>query len=87
MKRPATTVATRVPYPQTPTTAAQWCKAHGVTVAGLARANDLPRAILVDLLRGQLKGNYGSAHRAAIVLGLKPEPKAEKAEPPKKVAA
>lgn len=64
----------RVPFPQTPLTAAAWCKAHGITVAGLARANGLPRSILVDLLRGRLTGNYGSAHRAAIVLGLKPEP-------------
>ena len=64
----------RVPFPQTPQSAAAWCKAQGITVAGLARANDLPRLVLVDLLRGRLAGNYGKAHRAAIVLGLKPEP-------------
>ncbi len=65
---------TRVPYPQTPATASAWVKAHGVAVAELARHNDLPRLVLVDLLRGRLRGHRGQAHRAAIVLGLKAEP-------------
>ena len=34
----------------------------------------LPRLVLVDLLRGRLRGHRGQAHRAAIVLGLKPNP-------------
>lgn len=67
---------TRVPYPQTPKTAAAWVKAHGVAVADLARHNGLPRLVLVDLLRGRLRGHRGQAHNAAIVLGLKPEPEA-----------
>lgn len=67
---------TRVPYPQTPDTASAWAKAHGVAVADLARWNDLPRLVLVDLLRGRLRGHRGQAHRAAIVLGLKPDPEA-----------
>ena len=65
---------TRVPYPQTPETAAAWVKAHGVAVAELARQHQVPRSTLVDLLRGKQKGRYGQAHRGAIVLGLKPEP-------------
>lgn len=64
----------RVPYPQTPETASTWIKAHGITVTDLARQNQLPRLVLVDLLRKRLVGNYGQAHRAAIVLGLKPAP-------------
>lgn len=64
----------RVPFPQTPQSAAAWCKAQGITVASLARAHGLPRLVLVDLLRGKLVGNYGQAHRAAIVLGLKQQP-------------
>ena len=67
---------TRVPYPQTPETAAAWTKAHGIAVADLARWNSLPRLVLVDLLRGRLRGHRGQAHRAAIVLGLKPDPEA-----------
>ena len=70
---------TRVPYPQTPATAAAWTKANGVAVAELARHNGLPRLVLVDLLRGRLRGHRGQAHRAAIVLGLKPEPASHRA--------
>ncbi|MCW5650518.1 MAG: hypothetical protein KIS62_12295 [Ramlibacter sp.] len=69
--RPPTT---RVPYPQTPERAHAWIKAHGIAVADLARWNNLPRLVLVDLLRGRLRGHRGQAHRAAIVLGLKPDP-------------
>ena len=65
----------RVPYPQTPATSAAWIKAHGVAVAELARQHQLPRLVLVDLLRGKLRGHRGLAHQGAIVLGLKPEPK------------
>lgn len=67
---------TRVPYPQTTETAHAWAKANGIAVADLARWNGLPRLVLVDLLRGRLRGHRGQAHRAAIVLGLKPEPNA-----------
>ncbi len=45
-----------------------------LAVAELARHNNLPRLVLVDLLRGRLRGHRGQAHRAAIVLGLKPNP-------------
>lgn len=67
-------VPPRVPYPQTAETSAAWIKAHGITVADLARYYQVPRPILVDLLRGRLCGNYGKSHQGAIVLGLKPEP-------------
>ena len=67
-------VPTRVPYPQTAATAAAWIKANGLTVAGLARANNLHRMTLVGLLRGSRVGNYGQSHLGAIVLGLKPDP-------------
>lgn len=66
--------AIRVPFPQTAESAQAWLRAHGVTVASIARAHGIDRAVLVDLLRNRAKGNYGSAHRAAIVLGLKAEP-------------
>jgi len=66
----------RLPYPQTPTTARQWLEAHGVAVADLARRNQIDRSTLVDLLRGKQRGLRGQAHRGAIVLGLKAEPKA-----------
>lgn len=64
----------RVPYPQTPETARAWIKAHGVVITDLAHLNNLPRLALSDLLRGKLRGQRGQAHRAAVVLGLKPDP-------------
>lgn len=69
----------RVPYPQTPQTAHAWIRANGVCVTELARANDVPRLILVDLLREKLRGHRGQAHKGAIVLGLKADPKLQAA--------
>lgn len=72
----------RLPYPQTIESARTYIVAHGLTVSGLARANGLPRLVLQDLLRGQLKGFRGHAHHAAIVLGLKPTPGSSAANDP-----
>lgn len=72
----------RLPYPQTIESARTYIVAHGLTVSGLARANNLPRLVLQDLLRGQLKGFRGHAHHAAIVLGLKPTPGSAAANDP-----
>ena len=63
----------RVPYPQTAESAQSWLRARGITVSQLARVNGVKRDILKDLLRGVLRGNYGQAHKGAIVLGLKPD--------------
>ncbi len=68
------TLPPRVPFPQTPETAHAWIRAHGICISDLARTNQVSRAILVDLLRGQLRGLRGSAHKGAIVLGLKADP-------------
>jgi gp16 family phage-associated protein len=73
----ASTMPTRVPYPQTAETAHAWIRANGVNVAELARVHKVPRPILVDVLRGRLHGYRGKAHRAAIVLGLKADPSAQ----------
>ena len=67
----------KVPYPQTAETAHAWVRAHGINVADLARVHQIPRSILVDVLRGRLRGYRGKAHRAAIVLGLKADPSAQ----------
>lgn len=64
----------RVPYPQTPETAHAWLRAQGIAVTEIARAHQVSRNTLVDLLRGKQKGLRGHAHRGAIALGLKPEP-------------
>lgn len=79
-----TPVITRLPWPQTPQTARTYIVSHGLTVSGLARANNLPRQVVQDLLRpnGQLKGFRGQSHLAAIVLGLKPAPGSAAAKDP-----
>ncbi|MFN3987606.1 MAG: hypothetical protein ACK4KV_19115 [Rhodocyclaceae bacterium] len=67
-------VATLIPYPQTPASARAWIRAHGLCQTEIARTIGVNRLIVVDLLRGQLKGHRGDAHRAAIALGLKADP-------------
>ena len=64
-----------IPYPQTPSTAHAYILAHGLCVSELAREIGVNRYILVDLLRDRLKGRRGDAHRAAVALGLKRDPK------------
>lgn len=66
-----------LPYPQTPQTAREWVRAHGVSLAELARMHQVPRHTLSDALRGRLRGDRGHAHRAAVVLGMKPNPNQE----------
>lgn len=65
---------TPLPRFKSPEACAAYLRAHGVNVSELARANNLPRLVIVDLLRGKRKGHRGQAHRAAILLGLKDDP-------------
>lgn len=60
-----------IPYPQTPQSAAKWFKRHGVCKAHWAKYFNLERTTVEHLLRGQLKGNFGKSHEAAVKLGLK----------------
>jgi gp16 family phage-associated protein len=63
-----------LPYPQTPGSAHSWFRSHGVCVAHWARDLGLERQIVVDALRGKIKGHRGKAHRVAVALGIKPNP-------------
>lgn len=65
---------TPLPRFKSPEACAAYLRAHGVNVSELARTHNLPRLVLVDLLRGKRKGHRGQAHRAAILLGLKDDP-------------
>lgn len=67
-----------LPYPQTPESARTLLRAHGVPLTQLADEIGVGRMTVVDLLRGIGKGRRGKCHRAAIALGLKPNPKALK---------
>lgn len=75
MKGSATSLDTApLPYPQTPESANAWFISHGICKTHWAQAQGINRMILVDLLRGRLKGLRGEAHHAAIALGLKMDP-------------
>lgn len=52
---------------------------NGVTATAWAKKYGFKRHIVIDLLHGRLKGKYGEAHRAAIALGLKADPKLKRA--------
>jgi gp16 family phage-associated protein len=61
-------------YPQTPQTASQWFRDHGICIAHWARHFGYSRYTVTDLLRGMQKGRWGESHRVAVALGLKPDP-------------
>lgn len=44
---------------------------RGQTVRGLAQELGVSERVLHELLRGRLRGRWGQAHRAAVLLGLK----------------
>lgn len=49
-------------------------RAKGINLKALCAAHNVSYQAARDLLRGQLKGHRGEAHRAAILLGLKANP-------------
>lgn len=48
---------------------------HGVTITDFCLEHGLSRMSVVDLLRGHGQGLRGDSHRAAVILGLKPDPR------------
>jgi gp16 family phage-associated protein len=60
---------------RTPAQARKWLRANGINAADWAKKNGFNQYTVADLLRGRLKGHRGAAHRAAIALGMKPDPK------------
>lgn len=46
-------------------------KKTGLTIAKWAIRNGLQPSIVYAVLKGDLQGNYGDSHRAAVLLGLK----------------
>jgi len=44
---------------------------RGLTVRQWAKDHGVPECVVYELLRGRFKGNYGHAHKAAVLLGLK----------------
>lgn len=62
-------------YPQTPQTVHEYFQSQGICISEWARSMNFSRMTIADLLRGRNKGNWGESHRAAVALGLKPQPK------------
>ncbi|SFK93118.1 phage-associated protein, BcepMu gp16 family [Nitrosomonas aestuarii] len=60
---------------KTPEQAKQAIKDQGLTISKFAIDNGLPASVVYALLKGQIKGSYGEAHRAAVLLGIKAESK------------
>ncbi|HBO4355075.1 DNA-binding protein [Pseudomonas paralcaligenes] len=80
----STPSAAPLPYPQTTESANTWFVRNGVNKSQWAREMGFDRMVVVDLLRGRLKGLRGDAHHAAIALGLKAAP--ESSAPTRQVA-
>ena len=59
---------------RTPEEARRYFTAHGICIAAWCRELRINRYTVVDLLRGKRTGQRGEAHRAAVALGLKPDP-------------
>lgn len=46
-------------------------KKNGMTIAKWAMKNGLPPSVVYAVLKGDLQGNYGDSHKAAVLLGMK----------------
>jgi len=54
---------------------------RGETMTAWAAAHGFRRDLVYSMVSGRLRGRWGTAHRLAIALGLKLEPKPEPAQP------
>ena len=63
-----------LPYPQTLESARAYFLLHGINRSEWARQFGVDQQAISDLLRGQLKGTWGKAHKTAVLLSLKPNP-------------
>lgn len=71
MNKPRTPAQVRAEFIAQGETIAEWCRQHNV-----------PRMTVVDLMRGKVVGMRGHAHRAAVLLGLKLDPKTRRIHSP-----
>ena len=65
------------PALRTPAQARKWLRANGISATEWATKHGFSRYTVADLLRGKRKGHRGEAHRAAVSLGMKQDPKDE----------
>lgn len=69
-----------LPFPQTRESAWAYFEEHGICMAQWAKALNLPAYSVRDVLHEKNKGRRGYAHKAAVALGLKPNPEKIKAK-------
>jgi gp16 family phage-associated protein len=62
------------PTLRTPAEARAWLQRHGVTMTEWARRHGFKPDIVFALLEGKTRGQWGEAHEAAILLGLRAAP-------------
>lgn len=74
MKKKSLMRALPIPYPQTPQSAREYIRAHGLCVTHIGAGTGIDRCTFSDLLSGRSKGCWGNAHKAAVLLGLKQSP-------------
>ena len=60
---------------RTPEQAAEWLVANGISIVDFARQLGVSRYTIHDILRGKRVGRRGQAHKAAVALGIKANPK------------
>lgn len=65
----------RSPRLRTPAQVRKWIEVNGINITDWCRQNHFSRHTVADLLRGKRKGHRGEAHRAAVALGMKADPK------------
>ena len=61
-------------------------RAEGITLSVMCREHNVNYQAARDLLCGKLAGYRGEAHKAAVMLGLKPDPKTKNPTPEKLAA-
>lgn len=49
-------------------------RAMGISLAEFCRRKKINYQVARNLLSGRSRGNYAESHRAAVALGLKPDP-------------
>lgn len=74
LKHPDTSLLNSPIEPLTPEQIKAEFAAYGVTITDFCATHQLSRMSVVDLLRGHGLGLRGDSHRAAVILGLKPDP-------------
>lgn len=67
-----------LPYPQTRESAYQFFLANGISIRQWANEAQLPYTAVKNVLRERTKGTRGQSHKAAVALGLKPNPEKTK---------